>query len=124
MGKLFDGIFYKYYWNNHVSNSASESLLLAISLVSIFAAPIIGTLFLVFARYLNTEYQDSCLKICVFSPLLIFAIYYLIGKRYKRIIRQHKLYKTRKYKICAVLYPVITIGQMFIALAIDFIITQ
>lgn len=116
--RYIDGIFYTYYWRNHVSKDASESFINAYGIITAMFYPIVAfILFLI--TPLNELFFEKYAIYIIFSPMLFFGAYFLYKKRYKKIIRQHRLYKNRKFRIISNLYPAVMPMPLFFYILID-----
>lgn len=121
--KLLDGIFYTYYWAYHSKGGGLYNKLykdpvgISIVIAMLFS---IGTfpLLLVLSRWIGLTFNH---KIVYFSYILLMTgislAYFYWGKRYKKIALNEE-YKSRVYRIAAILYPIICIVAMFVAFMI------
>ena len=116
--RYIDGIFYTYYWRNHVSKDASESFINAYGIISGMSSSVMAFLLFLITP-LNKEFCNEYSMPIIFSPMLFWGIYFLYKRRYKKIIRQHRLYKNRKFKIISNLYPVVMPMPLFFYILID-----
>lgn len=112
MGKLFGGIFYTFYWRNHVrfdrSDSMFNSLIAIIGLVSVNLMSVFFLLCIWFKPELFYFFMAACI-----IYFLIFT-YLFHKKRYKHIIRRHSVYKNKKISTITTLYIILSMLTMFL----------
>lgn len=120
--KLLDGIFYTYYWTNYSKGGLYNKLYkdpvsISVVIAVLFSA---GTfpLLSVFSRWVGLTFN---LKFAFWSYYILMTCislaYFYCGKRYKKIALNEE-YKSRFYRIIAILYPIICIVTMFVAFMI------
>lgn len=114
--KLLDGIFYTYYWANYSKGGLYNRLYQDTFGISVVIAVLFcsGTfpLLLVLSRWIGIDFNHKVVFYSYFLFLTgVFLAYFYWKKRYKQISLNEE-YKSRCYRIAAILYPIICIVCM------------
>lgn len=120
--KLLDGIFYTYYWANYSKGGLYNKLYKDPVSISVVIAVLFSTgtfpWLSVFSRWIGLTFNLKTIFYLYYILMtgISFAYFYW-GKRYKKIALNEE-YKSRFYRISAILYPIICIVAMFVAFMI------
>lgn len=111
MKKYYNGMFYTLYWRNRKYQTQFDSVMCSIFLMGISEGLVIGGIFCLIPDCIFSKYVFISIYL---APTLFNIIYFVGGKRYKHIIRRHKMYKNIRYR---------RITNLFIALSFAFFFT-
>lgn len=120
MKKYYDGMFYTVFWRHHLYYNKYDSTHKTVVYISVVEMLVLGGIMFLCACYTSIfDTMDKKGRIIILSiPLIFNYIFFLYGKRYKRIIRNHKQYKNSRIRQTTNMLTILSCVLFFVAASI------
>lgn len=122
MKNYFDGLFYTYYWRCRLKEDKGTAVSTAICNISGIILVLLVSSWLLVERFFQKLFLCKLLSnnivYLLFMPIVFVSFYFLWNKRYKRIIRQHNLYKNSFYNRFSIACIIVSMGILSITIFI------